>query len=165
MKKLFKGLLCVAVICGLMTGCGSKNYKHTLKVFNWGVYADMDVIKAFQDEYDCKVIYETFDSNESMYTKLLGGNQYDVLVPSDYMIERLIKENLLKKIDWSKITNKKSLDTKVLNQQFDPNNEYWVPYFCGNVGIVYDKTQVKKEDLKAGWEILRNTKYKGNLYM
>ena len=165
MKKLFKGLLCVAVICGLMTGCGSKNYKHTLKVFNWGVYADMDVIKAFQDEYDCKVIYETFDSNESMYTKLLGGNQYDVLVPSDYMIERMIKENLLQKIDWSKITSKKSLDTKVLNQQFDPNNEYWVPYFCGNVGIVYDKTQVKKEDLKAGWEILRNTKYKGNLYM
>lgn len=165
MKKLFKGLLCVAVICSLMTGCGSKNYKHTLKVFNWGVYADMDVIKAFQDEYDCKVIYETFDSNESMYTKLLGGNQYDVLVPSDYMIERMIKENLLQKIDWSKITNKKSLDTKVLNQQFDPNNEYWVPYFCGNVGIVYDKTQVTKEDLKAGWEILRNTKYKGNLYM
>ena len=165
MKKLFKGLLCVAVICGLMTGCGSKSYKHTLKVFNWGVYAEMDVIKAFQDEYDCKVIYETFDSNESMYTKLLGGNQYDVLVPSDYMIERMIKENLLQKIDWSKITNKKSLDTKVLNQQFDPNNEYWVPYFCGNVGIVYDKTQVKKEDLKAGWEILRNTKYKGNLYM
>lgn len=165
MKKLFKDLLCVAVICGLMTGCGSKNYKHTLKVFNWGVYADMDVIKAFQDEYDCKVIYETFDSNESMYTKLLGGNQYDVLVPSDYMIERMIKENLLQKIDWSKITNKKSLDTKVLNQQFDPNNEYWVPYFCGNVGIVYDKTQVTKEDLKAGWEILRNTKYKGNLYM
>ena len=69
----------------------------------------MDVIKAFQDEYDCKVIYETFDSNESMYTKLLGGNQYDVLVPSDYMIERMIKENLLQKIDWSKITNKKSL--------------------------------------------------------
>ena len=159
MKKLFKGLLCVAVICGLMTGCGSKNYKHTLKVFNWGVYADMDVIKAFQDEYDCKVIYETFDSNESMYTKLLGGNQYDVLVPSDYMIERMIKENLLKKIDWSKITNKKSLDTKVLNQQFDPNNEYWVPYFCGNVGIVYDKTQVKKEDLKAGWEILKYIQY------
>ena len=81
------------------------------------------------------------------------------------MIERMIKENLLQKIDWSKITNKKSLDTKVLNQQFDPNNEYWVPYFCGNVGIVYDKTQVTKEDLKAGWEILRNTKYKGNLYM
>ena len=61
----------------------------------------------------------------------------------------MIKENLLQKIDWSKITNKKSLDTKVLNQQFDPNNEYWVPYFCGNVGIVYDKTQVTKEDLKS----------------
>ena len=100
-----------------------------------------------------------------MYTKLLGGNKYDIMVPSEYMIERLIKENLLQKIDWSLITSKSSLDSKVLNQNFDKNNDYWVPYFYGNVGIVYDKTQVSEKDLKAGWEVLRNPKYKGNIYM
>ena len=168
MKKLVAGVAVFALVLSLVTWVANKsNNKEAreLRVYNAGEYIDPDLLTEFQDEYNCTVIYETFDSNESMYTKLLGGNQYDVLVPSDYMIERMIKENLLQKIDWSKITNKKSLDTKVLNQQFDPNNEYWVPYFCGNVGIVYDKTQVKKEDLKAGWEILRNTKYKGNLYM
>ena len=165
MKKLIKSILCVAVIGSLLTGCGGRSYKYKLKVFNWGVYADMEVIRSFQKKYDCKVIYETYDSNESMYTKLLGGNQYDVMVPSDYMIERMIHENLLQKINWNQITHKNSLDQKVLNQKFDPQNEYWVPYFCGNVGIVYDKTQVDKKDLKAGWEILRNKKYKGNIYM
>lgn len=165
MNRFFKGALAFMLMGSILTACGSKNYKYTLKVFNWGEYADMEVISSFQDKYNCKVVYETYDSNESMYTKLLGGNHYDIMVPSDYMIERMIKEDLLAKIDWSQIPNKKSLDTSVMNQAFDKKNQYWVPYFCGNVGIVYDKTQVSKSDLKAGWEILRNKKYKGNLYM
>lgn len=166
MKKWIKLALSSFMALSTLVGCGgSSSYSHTLKVFNWGEYADMDVVKGFEKEFDCKVIYETFDSNESMYTKLLGGNQYDVMVPSEYMIERLIKENLLQKIDWSLITNKDSLDNFVLNQSFDKNNDYWVPYFYGNVGIVYDKTVVSESDLNAGWEVLRNTKYKGNIYM
>ena len=165
MKKFISLLLCSAVALTL-SGCGSNNKnKPTLKVFNWGEYADMDVIRGFESEYDCRVIYETYDSNEAMYTKLLGGNTYDVMVPSEYMIERLIKENLLQKIDWTKITNQKSLDSSVLNQDFDKDNDYWVPYFYGNVGILYDKTVVSKNDLKQGWNVLRNQKYKGQVYM
>ena len=165
MKRLAKLLLVGVMVLTTLVGCGSRNYKYTLRVFNWGEYVDPDVISGFQKEFDCKVIYETFDSNESMYTKLLGGNKYDIMVPSEYMIERLIKEKLVQKIDWSLITNKDSLDNSVLNQSFDKNNDYWVPYFYGNVGIVYDKTKVLESDLNAGWEVLRNPKYKGNIYM
>lgn len=165
MKRLAKLVLVGVMVLTTLVGCGSRNYKYTLRVFNWGEYVDPDVISGFQKEFDCKVIYETFDSNESMYTKLLGGNKYDIMVPSEYMIERLIKEKLVQKIDWSLITNKDSLDNSVLNQSFDKNNDYWVPYFYGNVGIVYDKTKVLESDLNAGWEVLRNPEYKGNIYM
>lgn len=167
MKKLVKIVMASALSLSVLAGCGSSSgaAEKKLKVFNWGEYADMDVIKGFEKEYNCEVIYETFDSNESMYTKLLGGNQYDVMVPSEYMIERMIKENLLQKVDYSLITNRDSIDNSVLNQNFDKNNEYWVPYFYGNVGILYDKTKVSESDLSAGWEVLRNTKYKGNIYM
>lgn len=166
MNKLIKSSVAALMALSLV-GCGgsSDSDKPTLKVFNWGSYVDTNVIKSFEEEFDCKVVYETFDSNEMMYTKLMGGNNYDVMVPSEYMIERMIKENLLQEIDTTKITNMKSVDTSVLNQTFDPENKYWVPYFYGNVGIVYDKTVVKETDLKDGWNILRNTNYKGQIYM
>lgn len=167
MNKLIKSSI-AAIMALSLVGCGgstSSDSGKTLKVYNWGEYVDKDVITQFENEYDCKVVYETFDSNEMMYTKLLGGNNYDVMVPSEYMIERMIKENLLQEIDSSAITNIKSVDESVLNQSFDPENKYWVPYFYGNVGIVYDKTVVKSEDFKDGWNILRNKKYKGNIYM
>ena len=144
---------------------GNNVSKPTLRVFNWGEYIDKSVIKSFEKEFNCKVIYETFDSNESMYTKLVGGNMYDIMVPSDYMIEKMIVEELLQPIDWSYITNANSLDQSIMYQDFDKENNYWVPYFYGNVGIVYDTTKVDEEDLSEGWEILRNTKYKGNIYM
>lgn len=166
MKKLVSMALASLLALTSLVGCGGSNEaKKTLKVYNWGEYADMSVIDAFEDEFNCKIIYETYESNEYMYTKLQGGDHYDVMVPSEYMIERLIKEDLLQKIDWSLITNKDSLDSSVLNQEFDKNNDYWVPYFYGNVGILYDKTKVDVSDLKAGWEVLRNTKYKGQIYM
>lgn len=164
MKKLVKVVLASVLSLTVLVGCGSSNSKNTLKVFNWGEYVDKDVIKDFENEFDCEVVYETFESNEIMYTKL-GSNQYDVMVPSEYMIEKLTKEDLLQKIDWSLIANKDSIDESILNQEFDPSNDYWVPYFYGNVGIVYDKTKVAEKDLNAGWAVLRNTKYKGNIYM
>ena len=117
MKKLIKTGLAAGMALTTLVGCGG--HENTLKVYNWGEYADMDVIKAFEKEYDCEVVYETFDSNETMYTKLQGGNEYDIMVPSEYMIERLIREDLVQKIDWSLITNKDSLDNTVLNQDFD----------------------------------------------
>ncbi len=165
MNKLVKGILVGAMSLSLV-GCGSSSEEtKTLKVFNWGEYIDESVIEDFEKEFNCDVIYETFDTNESMYTKILGGNQYDVLIPSEYMIERLVKEDLVQKVDMTKITNLSNVDQELLNKDFDPNQEYWVPYFTGNVGIVYDTTVVDEADLAQEWEILRNEKYAGDIYM
>ena len=120
------------------------------------------MIEEFEEEYGVRVVYDTFDSNESMYTKLMSGEVYDVLVPSDYMVQRLIDENLLQPLDKS-VVNMANVMPHVMNQSFDPNNQYSAPYFWGNVGIIYDTTQVDKADL-TGWDVLLNTKFKGNIY-
>ncbi|MBQ9233405.1 MAG: spermidine/putrescine ABC transporter substrate-binding protein, partial [Lachnospiraceae bacterium] len=98
MKKIAGVVMAMTLSMSLITGCGSKNSK-TLKVYNAGEYIDTELIHDFEKEFDCKVVYETFDSNESMYTKVQSGEKYDVIIPSDYMIERLIKEDKLQKID------------------------------------------------------------------
>ena len=163
MKKFITvfGLLAVSALA--LTGCGKS--KETLKIYNAGEYIDTSLISKFEKENKCKVVYETFDSNETMYTKIMSGENYDVLVPSDYMIERLIKEDKLEKIDWDKITNKDNLNPDTLGQAYDPNQEYAVPYFYGTVGILYDTTVVDEKDLADGWNLLNNTKYKDNIYM
>ncbi|MCD8379895.1 MAG: ABC transporter substrate-binding protein [Lachnospiraceae bacterium] len=163
-KKLLAVLAALGLTILALTGCGNSS-KATLKVYNAGEYIDTSLLTQFEKEYDCKVVYETFDSNESMYTKILSGESYDVLIPSDYMIERLIKEDYLQKIDWDKIPNSVNLNQDVMGQDFDPDNEYSVPYFYGTVGILYDTTVVDEEDLADGWELLRNTKYAGDIYM
>ena len=160
-KVILAGCLLISVGWSISAGIGKK----TLRVYNWGEYIDKSVISDFEDKYDCKVVYETFDSNEIMYTKYVSGNSYDIMVPSEYMIERLIKEERLQPIDKSIVTNFDNINKGILGQSFDPNNDYWVPYFCGNVGILYDKTVVDENDLKEGWNILRNPKYKGQIYM
>ena len=139
-----------------------------LNVYNWGEYIGEEVISNFESLYNAKVNYDMFDSNESMYTKLLGGSSYDVLVPSDYMIERLIKEDLLQKLDKDAITNIDALDPMVVEMQkvYDPNLEYSVPYFRGSVGIVYNTEHVDPAEVEAkGWEILKDPKYKGRVFM
>ncbi len=136
---------------------GSGN--NVLNLYNWGDYIDPALITKFEHETGYHVSYQTFDSNESMYTKLMSGEKYDVIVPSDYMVQRLIEENQLQKLDKSVV----SLDNvlpNVLNQSFDPNNEYSAPYFWGNVGLIYDTTQVDVNDLNEGWNVLLNPKYK-----
>lgn len=167
-KNVWKKALALAagmsVMAGLVSGCGGSG-KPTLKVYSWGEYIDTSLIPQFEKEYDCKVVYETFDSNESMYTKLQSGETYDVLVPSDYMIERLIKEDALQPIDWSLVPNASGLDEAVLGEEFDPDNTYSVPFFYGTVGILYDTTVVDEKDLEDGWNILKNEKYAGNIYM
>lgn len=160
-KLLLAICLIMSVVWSISTGVGKK----TLRVYNWGEYIDKSVLTSFEEEYDCQIIYETFDSNEIMYTKYMSGNSYDIMVPSEYMIERLIKENQLQPIDKDIVTNIKNINKGVLGQSFDPNNDYWVPYFCGNVGILYDKTVVDEADLKEGWNILRDQKYRGQIYM
>ena len=164
-SKVVKVALAVCMIIAIGWSISTGTSKRTLRVYNWGEYIDKTVLDEFEEEYDCQIIYETFDSNEIMYTKYMSGNSYDIMVPSEYMIERLIKEDQLQKIDKDLIPNISNINEGVLGQSFDPNNDYWVPYFCGNVGILYDKTIVDAKDLEEGWDILRNTKYKGQIYM
>ena len=159
-------LVLVLALAVCLVRCGSvANGNHILKVYNAGEYIDLNLLEEFEQQTGCTVIYETFESNEMMYTKLSGGETYDVLIPSDYMIERLIKEEYLQALDWKKIPNKKNLMEEVQNKSYDRGNRYSCPYFWGTVGILYDKTVVDEEDLQDGWELLRNTKYKGNIYM
>lgn len=157
------GMVAIAIFC--VVKFSAINNKPVLRVFNSGEYMDSNLIEKFEKENDCDVVYETFDSNESMYTKLQSGSVYDVLVPSDYMIERLIKEDYLQPVDWSKITNKDKIVPNLLNNNFDKGSKYAVPYYWGTVGIVYNKKTVSKEDLQEGWNILRNKKYSGKIYM
>ena len=171
MKKVVAVLLTVML---LLTGCGGnpsadaieKYGSDILKVYNVGEYIGEDVISNFEKEFGVKVIYEVFDSNEMMYTKLQAGDSYDILVPSDYMIERLIKENALQELDLELIPNISNLAEQVRNMPYDPENTYSVPYFWGSVGIVYNKNTVDQADLEAeGWNILKDTKYAGKIYM
>ncbi len=167
-KKVALGvgvLAAVAIAVFSISRFASINSKPVLRVFNSGEYVDSQLIDRFEKENNCKVVYETYDSNESLYTKLQSGSEYDIVVPSDYMIERLIKEGYLQKIDWSKIKNKDKIVPKILNMNYDKKQEYSVPYYWGSVGIVYDKTKVNKKDLKQGWDILKNKKYSGDIYM
>ncbi len=163
MKKLMAVFM--AVLIGVTIFTGVKSSKRTIRVFSAGEYIDTSVLDEFEEKYKCNVIYETFDSNETMYTKIMSGAEYDILVPSDYMIERLITEDYLQEIDWNKITNKDAINQDYLGFPYDPDNKYSVPYFVGTVGILYDKNVVDEEDLKDGWELLRNPKYKGDIYM
>lgn len=160
MKKIAFSVL---LLSSLLSGCQTS--KPTLKVFSWGAYIDTTVIDAFEKEYDCTVIYDMFESNEAMYTKLLSGEKYDVLVPSDYMIQRLIEEEALQALDFSKLPNAEGIIPDLMGRDYDPSNTHSVPYFWGNVGLIYNTTLVDPQDLNQGWEILRNTKYKSQIYV
>ena len=165
-QRVIALLVVAALGFGLAKCGGAAGESHVLKVYNAGEYIDLALLKEFEEEYNCTVVYETFESNEMMYTKLSSGETYDVLIPSDYMIERLIKEEYLQALDWKEIPNKKNLLNDVMNQSYDPGNRYSCPYFWGTVGILYNKNVVSQEDLdREGWNVLTDEKYKGNLYM
>ena len=139
----------------------------TLHIYNWGEYTGEEVLGMFEEMTGAKVVMDNFDSNEQMYIKVANGESYDILVPSDYMIQRLIQEDMLQKLDKSKIqSGLDQLNPDVLGLPYDPNNDYSVPYFWGTVGIVYDKTKVSLEDLKKdGFGIFLDEKYKGDIYL
>lgn len=173
MKKLFALLLAGTM---LLSGCGGggeaaenaveKYGSDTLKLYNWGEYMGQDLISNFEKQFGVKVILEYFDSNEMMYTKLQAGDAYDVLVPSDYMIERLIADGMLRELDIEKIPNIVNLAEGVRSLPYDPANTYSVPYFWGSVGIVYNHNNVDPAVVEEqGYEILRNTDYKGRIYV
>lgn len=138
----------------------------TLHIYNWGEYTGENIISDFEEETGAKVVMENFDSNEQMYIKVANGESFDLLVPSDYMIQRLIEEDYLQKLDKSKLDCMDKLADYVKGLPYDSDNEYSVPYFWGTVGIVYDKTKVDLADLeKEGYNIFLDEKYKGDIYL
>lgn len=158
----------VASLFGLNKSANSLPYAgQTLHVYNWGEYTGENVISDFEELTGAKVIMDNFDSNEQMYIKVANGDAYDVLVPSDYMIERMMQEDMLQKLEPA--TRKECLSEladAIKGLPYDPKNEYSIPYFWGTVGIVYDKTKVSEEDLeKDGWDIFLDQKFKGDIYL
>lgn len=138
----------------------------TLHLYNWGEYTGENIIRNFEEETGATVVMENFDSNEQMYIKVVNGESYDIIVPSDYMIQRLIQEDLLQKLDHSKLDCMDLLTEDVKGLPYDSKNEYSVPYFWGTAGIVYDKTKVDIKDLEEqGYNIFLNEKYKGDIYL
>ena len=162
MKKIAV-LLSVIMLVSCLAGCGSDKGKTVLYVYNWGEFIDESVLKDFEKKYpDIKINYEKYADNETMYTKIKnGGVNYDVLFPSDYMIARLIEENMLAKLDFSNIPNYKYIDEKYKNWSYDPMNEYSVPYMFGFVGILYDKTKIDGSTLT--WDSLFDPKYEKSI--
>jgi spermidine/putrescine transport system substrate-binding protein len=152
MKSLVQTFVAVLIVSfGLMYLTSylnkSEGYtgKDTLTIYNWGDYIDPELLDEFQKETGIKVIYQTFDSNEAMMTKIeQGGTTFDVSVPSEYAIDKMKQENLLLPLDKSKLPNLKYIDPSFMNLSFDPDNKYSIPYFWGTVGIVYnpDKTDL-----------------------
>lgn len=172
MRRLYSFVLGVIAVTLVLFGVSVYMQKTTsstsqsdkLVIYNWGDYIDPDLITKFTDETGIEVQYETFDSNESMYTKIKqGGTTYDVAVPSDYMIDKMRKENLLIKLDKSKITGLENIGDKFLGLSFDENNDYSVPYFWGTLGIVYNDTMV--ENAPEHWSDLWNSEYANNIML
>ena len=166
MKKVLKSLLVFTLAISMvlsLAGCGGEK-KVQLKVYNWGDYIDQSVIGDFEKKYNIDVVYDEFATNEEMYAKIkAGADDYDILVPSDYAIKRMIDEDMLYKLDMSNIPNYKYIDDRFKDLAYDPTNEYSVPYMWGTVGILYNKTMVKEP--VDSWKILWDEKYSKQILM
>ncbi|MGI6578087.1 MAG: ABC transporter substrate-binding protein [Eubacteriales bacterium] len=168
LKKVLSVFLIATMVAILFAfgGCsGSNQGKPVLKVYNWGDYIDEEVISLFEEETGIDVIYDTFETNESMYTKIktTGASTYDVVIPSDYMIKRMADEGLLAEIDVSELENYHLIDEEFKGLEYDPDNKYSVPYMWGTVGILYNTKMV--DDPVDSWTILWNEKYSRKIFM
>lgn len=161
MKKRIALFLALIIMMISLASCGGEK-KEKVYVFNWGDYMDMEVIKQFEEETGIEVVYEEYATNEDMYFKIKnGGSNYDVIFPSDYMISKMIAEDMLEKIDLNNIKNYSNIGDEFKNLGYDPKNEYSVPYTWGTLGIIYNPEVVKEEEIS--WDILWDTKYKGEI--
>ncbi|NLY36196.1 MAG: spermidine/putrescine ABC transporter substrate-binding protein [Tissierellia bacterium] len=161
-KRIIVGLLLLLLF---LSGCSQgQNRGEVVNIYNWGSYIDKDLLRKFEEETGITVIYSNFNTNEDMYVKLKsGGTNYDVVVPSDYMIERLIKDGMLRKINWQNVPNIKYVDAEYLNHVYDPHQEYSAPFFWGTLGIIYNTTLV--DDVVDSWGILWDEKYSREIIM
>lgn len=160
MKKLIPFI--VVLVAFLMTACNDDGEK--LYVYNWGDYMDMDVVKEFEEDYNVKVIYQEFATNEDLYVKIKNSSEpMDVIFPSEYMLERMSNEGLLNELDFSKLDNFKYVDKDLTGMSYDKENKYSVPFFWGTVGIIYNSEKYP-EGLQK-WADLWNEKYKKDMVL
>lgn len=169
MKKMIALGLCTCMTAALLSGCGSadKYPNGKVYVYNWGEYIDPETLDMFEKETGIQVIYDEFDTNETMYPKVeAGASNYDVVCPSDYMIQKMIDNDLLQELNWDNIPNAKAnIGAQYYEQSeaFDPGNRYAVPYCWGTVGILYNKTMV--DEPVTSWSILWDEKYADSILM
>ncbi|SDZ30571.1 PotD/PotF family extracellular solute-binding protein [Thermoactinomyces sp. DSM 45892] len=156
------GLMYLTYYLNQAEGYGGKN---TLTVYNWGDYIDEELLEKFEEETGIKVIYQTFDSNEAMMTKIeQGGTTFDVAVPSEYAMSKMKEEKLLLPIDQEKVPNLKYIEPRFMNLPFDPQNQYSIPYFWGTVGIIYNKEKLGGREIKS-WDDLWNPDFKNQILL
>ncbi len=167
MKKKLALLLCLCFVVLTFAACGKKNTNGKVVVYNWGEYIDPETLKMFEEETGIEVIYDEFETNELMYPKVeAGATKYDVICPSDYMVRKMIENNLLHEINLDNIPNaKENIGEQYWeqSQEFDPENKYSIPYAWGTLGILYNKTMVDEE--VDSWSILWDEKYSGQILM
>ncbi|MDL2288514.1 ABC transporter substrate-binding protein [Oscillospiraceae bacterium OttesenSCG-928-F05] len=164
-------LLLILALCGLAAcetsapGANGQTSGGEVRVYNWGDYIDEEVIQIFENETGIKVVYDTFDTNESMFGKVANspGYTYDVVIPSDYMIKRMIDADMLAELDFSNIPNFSLIGDQYKSKEYDPADAYSVPYMWGTVGILYNTTMVDKP--VNSWRILWDEDFTKNLYM
>lgn len=167
LQTLFLGVL--VIIAVLLVGVlqlkkqTGMSGAETVNIYNWGDYLAPDLISKFEKETGYKVNYDTFDSNEAMYTKIKqGGTSYDITVPSDYMTQKMIKEHLVTKLSADKVKGLTNIGPEYLNRSFDPHNQYSVPYFWGTLGIIYNDKFYQKSDVDH-WSKLWDPKFRNQL--
>lgn len=168
-KKLISLIIATVFSSTLFVSCNkgfessSKNSK-VINVFNAGDYINPDLIGKFESETGIKVIYNTYDTNEIMYQKVkTSPGSYDLVFPSDYMVEKMIKENMAEKIDFNNIPNYNNIGDDYKNLSYDPTNEYSIPYMWGTIGIIYDADKIKNPI--DSWNDLWNPAYKNEIFM
>lgn len=184
MKKTLALILSLILSIGLLSGCVSSRSDTTddggasgdtsaettsggvVNVYNWGEYIDESVLDDFEAATGIKVNYQMYDSNEAMYGKIAGGggSDYDVVIPSDYMIARMIEEDMLEPLNFDNIPNFADIDPELKNPEYDPENLYSVPYMWGLMGVIYNTTMVDEADL-GSWDLMWNEKYADNIVM
>lgn len=164
MKKKILALM-LALVAVFLVACSGGSDQETVSFYNWGGTIKDEVLVKFEEETGIKVVYSEFDENENMYTVVKNApTDYDLIVPSDYMVEKMANEGMLREIDHSKLENYGEIGEVFLNKDFDPGNKYSIPMFYGTVGILYNKTKVDPADMHE-WDVLFNPKYEKQIWM
>ena len=173
-KQKIVFIIIISFILSIISSCKQKNSvdenKQKLYVYNWGLYIDEDVIPIFEKKYNVDVVYDMFDTNEEMFSIVdSGARVYDVICPTDYMIEKMIRKNMLLDFDFKTLENYKNIDQNVLNimKSFDNENKYAVPYVYSTIGLIYNKTLLDEKQLlyPTKWSDLWDEKYKNEILM